>query len=33
MSDQYFTHTLPGKPPADWLPLEQHLKEITEKVK
>jgi hypothetical protein len=30
MSDQYFIYTLPGKPPADWQPLEQHLKEIAE---
>ena len=33
MSDQYFIHTLPGKPPADWQPLEQHLKETAEKAK
>lgn len=30
---KYFAHTLPGKPPADWQPLEQHLKKTTEKVK
>ncbi len=33
MIDQYFAHTFPGKPPADWQPLEQHLKETAEKVK
>lgn len=33
MIDQYFAHTLPGKPPADWQPLEQHLKETAEKAK
>ncbi len=33
MSDQYFAHTLPGQPPADWQPLEQHLKETAEKAK
>ena len=33
MIDQYFAHTLPGKPPANWQPLEQHLKETAEKAK
>ena len=33
MNKQYFAHTLPGKPAADWQPLEQHLKETEEKVK
>ena len=33
MIDQYFAHTLPGKPPADWQTLEQHLKETAEKTK
>jgi len=23
MIDQYFAHTLPGKPPTDWQPLEE----------
>lgn len=31
MSDQYFTPALPEKRPADWQPLEQHLKETPEK--
>jgi hypothetical protein len=30
---KYFAHTLPGKPFADWQPLEQHLKETAEKAK
>jgi len=30
---KYFAHTLPGKPPADWQLLEQHLKETAEKAK
>jgi hypothetical protein len=25
MIDQYFAHTLPGKPPADWQLLEQQM--------
>ncbi|MGA2527030.1 MAG: CRISPR-associated helicase Cas3' [Smithellaceae bacterium] len=33
MIKQYFAHTLPDKPPADWQPLEQHLKETAEKAK
>jgi CRISPR-associated endonuclease/helicase Cas3 len=33
MIDQYFAHTLPGRPPSDWQPLEQHLKETAEKAK
>ena len=33
MIDQYFAHTLPGKPPTDWQPLEEHLKETAEKAK
>jgi hypothetical protein len=32
MIDQYFAQTLPNKPPADWQPVEQHLKETAEKV-
>lgn len=33
MSNQYFAHSLSGKPSADWQPLEQHLKETSEKAK
>jgi hypothetical protein len=30
---KYFAHTLPGKPPADWQPLEEHLKKTAEQAK
>jgi CRISPR-associated endonuclease/helicase Cas3 len=30
MSEQYYAHSLPGKPPAEWQPLEKHLKNVAE---
>jgi hypothetical protein len=31
MTKKYFAHTSPGKPPTNWQPLEQHLKETAKK--
>ena len=27
---KYYAHSLPGRPPSDWQPLEQHLKNVAE---
>jgi hypothetical protein len=28
MDKKYYAHTLDGKPPSDWQPLEEHLKNV-----
>ncbi len=28
MTQKYYAHTLDGKPPSDWQPLEEHLKNV-----
>ena len=28
MPDQYYAHSLPGRPSAEWQPLEEHLKNV-----
>jgi len=33
MIHQYYAHSLPGKPPEEWQPLEEHLKKVTELVR
>ncbi len=33
MSEQYYAHSLPGIPPAEWQPLEEHLKNVAEMAK
>ena len=30
MKDQYYAHSLEGKPSEDWHPLEDHLKAVAE---
>jgi len=30
MSEKYYAHTLDGKPPSDWQPLEKHLINVAE---
>lgn len=30
MKDQYYAHSLEGKPPKDWHRLEDHLKKVAE---
>jgi CRISPR-associated endonuclease/helicase Cas3 len=30
MDKKYYAHTLEGKPPSDWQPLEEHLKNVAE---
>jgi CRISPR-associated endonuclease/helicase Cas3 len=30
MKDEYYAHSLDGKPPEDWQSLEEHLKNVAE---
>jgi len=30
MTQQYYAHSLDGKPLSDWQPLEEHLKNVAE---
>ena len=30
MPEKYYAHSLPGRPPAEWQPLEEHLKNVAE---
>ena len=30
MDKKYYAHTLDGKAPSDWQPLEEHLKNVAE---
>jgi hypothetical protein len=30
MDKKYYAHTLEGKPPSEWQPLEEHLKNVAE---
>ena len=30
MQDEYYAHSLEGKPSKDWQPLEEHLKNVAE---
>jgi len=30
MAKKYYAHSLDGKPPSDWQPLEEHLKNVAE---
>lgn len=30
MDKKYYAHTLDGKPPSDWQPLEEHMKNVVE---
>ncbi len=30
MDNQYYAHSLEGKPPSEWQPLEEHLKNVAE---
>jgi CRISPR-associated endonuclease/helicase Cas3 len=30
MKNEYYAHSLDGKPPKDWQPLEEHLKNVAE---
>jgi CRISPR-associated endonuclease/helicase Cas3 len=33
MKDEYYAHSLDGKPPEDWQSLEVHLKNVAEKAR
>ena len=33
MSDKFYAHSLPGEPPSEWQPLEEHLKNVADKAK
>ena len=33
MDKQYYAHSLDGKPPSNWQPLEEHLKNVAEMAK
>jgi len=33
MTKKYYAHSLGGKPPSDWQPLEEHLKNVAEKAR
>lgn len=33
MKDEYYAHSLEGKPPKNWQPLEKHLKNVAEKAR
>ena len=33
MKDEYYAHSLDGKPPEDWQSLEEHLKNVAEKAR
>ena len=33
MTKKYYAHSLGGKPPSDWQPLEGHLKNVAEKAR
>jgi hypothetical protein len=30
MNEQFYAHSIPGKPPSEWQPLEEHLKNVAE---
>ena len=30
MPEKYYAHSLPGRPPSEWQPLETHLKNVAE---
>ena len=30
MTKKYYAHNLEGKPPSDWQPVEEHLKNVAE---
>jgi len=30
MTRQYYAHSLEGKPPSEWQPLEEHLRKVAE---
>ena len=30
MTQKYYAHSLEGKPPSEWQPLEEHLKNVAE---
>ena len=30
MTEKYYAHSLDGKPPSEWQPLEEHLKNVAE---
>ena len=30
ISEKYFAHSLPGRPPLEWQPLDVHLKNVAE---
>jgi len=30
MIEQFYAHSLPGRPPEEWQPLEDHLKNVAE---
>jgi hypothetical protein len=33
MKRQYYAHSLEGKPPSEWQPLEKHLRKVVELVR
>jgi hypothetical protein len=30
MIEQFYAHSVPGKPPSEWQPLKEHLKNVAE---
>jgi CRISPR-associated endonuclease/helicase Cas3 len=30
MTEKYYAHSLEGKPPSEWQPLDEHLKNVAE---
>jgi hypothetical protein len=33
MTHKYYAHSLEGKPPSEWQPLDEHLKNVAEKTR
>jgi hypothetical protein len=30
MTEPFYAHSIPGKPPSEWQPLEEHLRNVAE---
>lgn len=33
MTEEYYAHSVEGKPPSEWQPLDEHLKNVAEKAR
>ena len=33
MTEKYYAHSVEGKPPSEWQPLDEHLKNVAEKAR